>query len=165
MTLPALALLLLLARAVAADERESPALAAGDPLPALELEDQFGERRAVDDSVRLVLFSRDMDGGNAIREALAEDGAAFLEQHAAVYVADVSGMPALVRQLMAKPAMRRRGYPMLLDENGAATRALPAEPGQATLLFLEAGRVKRIETVASAQALRAAVEPAPESAD
>lgn len=161
----AISALLLLAAAAGADEHEAPALAAGDRLPALELDDQFGERRSVGDDVRLLLFSRDMDGGNAIKEALAEDGAAFLERNGAVYVADVSGMPALVRRMMAKPAMRRRGYTMLLDEDGSATQRLPTQPGRATLLFLEGRRVERIETVDSPQALRAAVEPEAEPGD
>lgn len=144
----------------------TPALAepyaVGSLLPPLELADQHGVPQRLDDSVRLVLFSRDMQGGDVIKETLAEGGPAFLERHDAVYIADVSGMPGLVRRLMAKPAMRRRAYPMWLDEEGEVTADLPSRAGRPTLLFLQERRVVRIEHPDSADALRAAVEPPPD---
>ncbi len=133
----------------------------GSVLPALELPDQHGELHALDASLRLVLFSRDMDGGGVIREALREDGAALLERERAAYVADVSRMPGLVRRLIAKPRMRKRPYRMLLDEAGEATADFPSDAGRPTLLFLDALRVVRIEKPATAAELRAALEDPP----
>ena len=109
----------------------------------------------MDSHVRLVLFSRDMDGGRVLQDALQKGGAAWLERNRALYVADVSRMPGLIRRVIAKPRMRRRGYPMLLDETGDATASLPHKEGHATLLFLDAGRLTRIEYVTSAQSVRA----------
>lgn len=161
--LPVLAALAV-ASAAGAETPDAP-LGAGDPLPTLELEDQHGEAGRLDASAALVLFSRDMEGGGVIKEALARDGAAFLERNGGVYVADVSRMPGIVRSLMAKPAMRRRPYRMLLDEDGGPTAAFPTRSGHATLLFVDAGQIARVEFVASPAALRAAVESEPEAED
>lgn len=159
----------LLAAALAAGSAAAEPLVVGSPLPALSLEDQHGERRALDASLSLVLFSRDMDAGAAIKEALAEDGQAFLERHRAVYVSDVSGMPRLVLRLMARPAMRNRPYPVLLDEDGAATSDFPSQEGRVTLLFLEGGRVARVAHAADADEVRTLVgeqdEPTEEGAE
>ena len=133
--------------------------AVGGVLPALSLQDQHGESHALDASVRVVLFSRDMDGGDVIKQALAGDGPDFLERNGAVTVADVSAMPGLVLRLMARPAMRRRPYPMLLDEQGDATADFPSQKGKATLLFVERSKVVRITYVGTADALRGALEP------
>ena len=133
--------------------------AVGSVLPALSLEDQHGEPRTLDALVRVVLFSRDMDGGGVVKQALADDGPDFLERNGAVYVADVSAMPGLVLRLMARPAMRRRPYPMLLDEQGDATADFPSQKGKATLLFVERSKVVRITYVGTADALRGALEP------
>lgn len=142
-------------------------LGVGDPFPTIDLLDQHGEPHAVDASVRLVIFTRDMKAGGVVREALEEEGAALLSRHGTVYVSDVSRMPAFIRRTVAKPRMRRRPYPVLLDERGDATATLPSEAGQATLLFLDALRITRLERVGSVEALRTALarhapeDPAP----
>ena len=135
--------------------------AVGSELPEIQLEDQHGDPHTLDASLRVVLFSRDMDGGRVIQGALEEDGAALLEANAAAYVADVSRMPGLVRRMIAKPRMRKRPYRMWLDEEGEATASFPAEEGLPTLLFLEERRIVRIEHPATPEALREALAPTP----
>jgi hypothetical protein len=131
--------------------------AVGSELPPLSLEDQHGESHTLDGSVRVVLFSRDMDAGKVIQQALSEDGQALLDAHSAAYVADVSRMPGLVRRMIAKPRMRKRPYLMWLDEEGDATADLPSEEGLPTLLFLEDRRILRIHYPATPEALREAL--------
>lgn len=134
-------------------------LSVGSTLSPRSLPDQHGIVHAIDESVRLVLFSRDMKGGGVVKEALQTDGRGFLERHHALYVSDVSRMPGLIRAAIAKPRLRGRGYPILLDEEGTATADLPAAEGKATLLFLEKLRVTRVEQVGSVEELRRALEP------
>jgi hypothetical protein len=98
-----------------------------------------------------------------VKEALQADGRGFLERHHALYVSDVSRMPGIIRATIAKPRLRGRGYPILLDEEGTATADLPAADGKATLLFLEKLRVVRVEQVALVEELRGAIEQGAES--
>jgi len=151
----ALALVALFAPAAFAEE-----LGPGDVLPALALPDPHGETHVVEADTRVLILSRDMDGGGAVRDALEEGGAEFLAAHDAVYVADVSGMPWLIRKTIALPRLRDRPYPMLLDEDGDDTATLPHREGRATLLFLGEtdNRVEAVEYAGSAEELRAAVE-------
>ena len=161
----ALALALLLANgapAGAADaasppESPPPALAVGDALPPLPLRDQHGGEARIGDSTRTLLFTRDMDGGAFVKEALAEDGSAMLSAAQAVYVSDVSRMPGFVRSAFALPSLRRRSYAVALDETGVETRALPYREGRAAILSLESGRITAISFASSSAEVRAAL--------
>jgi hypothetical protein len=131
-------------------------------LEAFELADQHGAPRRVDAAVRVLLLSRDMDGGAVVRGALETKGGeagAYLAARGAAYVADVSRMPGVVRSLFALPRMRSRPYPVLLDTTGDVTRALPSEEGRATVIWLDELRPVRVELVGSADELLAALGP------
>lgn len=136
-----------------------------DRLAAFELPDQHGVPRRVDEGVRVLLLSRDMDAGAVVRgalEAQGEQAGGFLAERGAAYVADVSRMPGVVRSLFALPRMRSRPYPVLLDTTGDVTRSLPSEEGRATVIRLEALRPVRVEFVGSTEELLAELGPAPD---
>jgi hypothetical protein len=130
--------------------------------------DQHGDARRFDASIRLVLFSRDMDGGAIIRDTLAADPG-FLKRHKAVYVSDISRMPGAIRRFVVMPRLRKRPYVMFLDKTGEVTAGLPSEDNKATLIFMKRLTVNRIEYADSIAALRTTVgdpaePPAPEPA-
>ncbi len=130
--------------ASADDEAPVSAYRVGDAVEAFTLEDQHGESASVDTTTRVVLFSRDMEGGEILKAALEEVSAETLADRGAVYVSDISGMPSLVANLFALPAMRRRPYDMLLDRDGQTTARLPDVVGRATLIHLSEGRIERV---------------------
>jgi hypothetical protein len=151
----AAAALALLAAATTVAAKPDP-LAVGDAIEPFELPDQHETTHAVDAGVKVLLLSRDMDGGGVVREALARQGgaaAAFLAERGALYVADVSRMPGLVRRVIAIPRMRGRPYPVLLDQAGTTTARLPSEEGKASVLWLDGLHLVRIEQVGSPDAL------------
>jgi len=132
-------------------------------LEAFSIDDQHGETHTVGADARALLFSRDMDAGAVVKEALAKDGAALLERKDVLYVSDISGMPWFVRQMFAKPSMRDRPYAMLLDEDGELTERFPSVEGKATLILLDQLRVVRIVHIGSATELREALESLPDA--
>lgn len=117
----------------------------GDTLPATRFDDQHGLTHTLHEHVRVIVFSHDMEGGDVIKAALADDGPRLLGDAGAVYVADVSGMPTVIRRMFALPKMRKRTYPMLLDTDGDATARYPARPAQATVIVLDRLRVTSIQ--------------------
>ncbi|MFQ5514561.1 MAG: FAD/FMN-containing dehydrogenase [Myxococcota bacterium] len=149
-----LATLLLLLPSLAASEAHLE----GSLLEPFTLRDQHGLLHEVDESVHAILFSREMEGGKIIKQTLSEDGAALLERARAVYVSDISGMPALIRKIFALPRMRRRPYPMLLDTDGSVTERFPASKGHATLLVLDKLHIEKIAHLDSPAALTAELE-------
>lgn len=134
-------------------------LAPGSMLPPLTLPDQHDVAVTVGPTTRVILFTRDMDAGAIVKEALAEHGA-LLGRAQALYVSDISGMPSMVASLFAVPAMRNRPYRMMLDRDGKATADFPSEAGRVTLLRLADRRVESVAYLESAAAVRAALEAA-----
>ena len=130
----------------------------GDTIEAFELEDQFGNTDRVDKTTGLILFSRDMDGGEVLSAALEGKSAEFLADRQAVYVADISGMPGLVARLFALPKMRKRGYPMMLDRDGEATARLPDQEGSGTLIELDKLQIVGINFLSNAAELSTRLE-------
>jgi hypothetical protein len=132
------------------------ALAPGMTLPPLTLTDQHDVAVTVGPETRVIVFTRDMDAGDIVKDALAEH-AELLGAAQAVYVSDISRMPSLIAKLFALPAMRKRPYRMLLDRDGKATADFPSSEGQVTVMRLTDLRVESVERVGSAAALRAAL--------
>jgi len=152
----ALVVVISLAAAVAA---QAEPLRPGMAMPEIRLVDQHDVEAVIDASVRYVLVTRDMDSGNLVKEALAENGRATLEAARAVYVSDISRMPGVITKLFALPAMKKRGYPILLDRDGKATADIPSEEGKITVLEIGDGMISRthyVTTVAGLHALLAA---------
>jgi hypothetical protein len=131
--------------------------AVGDRLRPFVLEDQHGVRAEVGYRVRLLLLTRDMDGGRLVKEALAQTSQAELDARDAAYVADVSRMPALVTRLFALPSMRKRAYRILLDRDGTATRDVPSVDGGVTVLRLDGLEVRDLRHVKTPEELRGVV--------
>ncbi len=144
--------------AVATVARAEP-LAAGAAMPPLRLTDQHDAAWELGPTVRILLVTHDMDGGAIVRETLGDTPQATLDAAGVAYVADVSGMPALVSRLMAVPRMRKRPYRVLLDRDGAATRDVPSEKGRVTVVRLDGGTVASIEQVGDREALRRILFP------
>jgi len=133
-------------------------LRVGEVLPEFSLEDQFGADGRVDDKVRVILFSRDMEGGDVLRTGLEDVAEGVLPAAHVVYVSDISGMPRLVARMFALPKMRKRPYPMLLDRTGEWTALLPGTPGHATFIQLDRLKIRAVEEFDSAEAVRGRID-------
>lgn len=131
----------------------------GDAIRAMRLTTQFDEEVEVGAATRLVLITHDMGAGDVAKAVLAAQTADTLAARGAVYVADISRMPGLVSRLIAIPRMRRRSYPVLLDRTGETGRLFPAMAGAVTAVWLENGRITRLEQLVSEEGVRAALEP------
>ena len=155
----ALALSLLLALAASARGEGAP-WQVGDRLEPVELEDAHGVPGRIDEAVRLVVFSADMDGGKVVQQALSDPALQDLAAHGVAYVADVSRMPSLVTRLFALPSIRRRPYRTLLDPGPGPTVRIPREPGKVTLLALDGLAVRSVAFVDAPDAVAAAIRAA-----
>jgi len=100
-----------------------------------------------------------MAAGDVVKAALGDTEQRVLDERGLVYVADISGMPAVISRMFAIPKMRKRPYRVLLDRDGAVVRDLPRVEGRPTLVALDRLRIVRIEHPASAEELKRATEP------
>ena len=129
-------------------------LQVGDTAPMLSLNDQHDTARTTLSARRFLLFSADKDGSNLADEVLEGQTAETLEQAGIAYVADISGMPAMVTKMFAMPKLRKRPYPVLLGRTSEDTMTLPRQAGKVTLIELDGGSVAAIEFMGEAGAVR-----------
>ncbi len=136
------------------------ALEKGERLLPWTLLDQFDKAYTLDQQARILLVARNMTGAKLLKAALEEKPKGFLEARQAVFVADVSRMPAVISTLFAVPAMRDYNYRVLLDSQSRVASRYPAAEDQVLWLDLERGVLRDSRTVTDAQALRQALEQA-----
>lgn len=133
-------------------------LAIGSRLTPQTLSDQHGRTAKLDESVRVLMFSRDMKANKLAKDAFLSKPPDYLPTAGAMYVIDVSGMPSFVTNHFAIPKMQKYGYRIFLDRDGNATPELPAQKAQVTIVHLDNLVVRQIEYAETANALNAAVE-------
>ena len=131
----------------------------GDTLATLQLPDQHDKLHAVGEGTRLVLLASSHDAARLVDAAIKDRPAGYLEQRAAIYVADISRVPGLVAKMVLVPSMRSASYRVLLDREGeVASERTGAEP--VLWMRLDEGRVTDIAEFTEPAALRAALEKA-----
>jgi hypothetical protein len=122
-------------------------LVPGALLPPLMLEDQHGKPVRVDASTRRLVYTAERSVGDMVSKLLAAQPVGVLERLNAVYVADISAMPAFITRMFALPKMRELPFAIALVRDGAEQAQvsdLPRQPGAATVLQLVDGRVSEI---------------------
>ncbi|MDH4611150.1 FAD/FMN-containing dehydrogenase [Pseudomonas sp. BN102] len=134
------------------------ALETGERLAPWTLLDQYEQPYSLDDGVQVLLVARSMEGGKLVNAALEGQPKGYLEARHAVFVADISRMPALVSSLFAVPAMRDYNYRVLLDRESHVVSRYPGDESRVLWLRLEQGRLLEQREFGDAAALRAALE-------
>lgn len=127
----------------------------GSPWPALTLPDQHDRPVSVGPPARLVLFAADKAASDRAVAVLVARGAQALSALQAVYVADISAMPALVTRMFALPRLRELTFPVALARDAALVSDLPRQPGSVTVFTLREGRVAAVRQAATTEALEA----------
>lgn len=119
--------------------------------------DQHDQAYTLNDQTRILLVARSMEGAKIVNQALAGQEKGFLEARDAVFVADVSRMPAIVSALFAVPAMREYNYRVLLDRQPRVVQRYPGEADKVLWVELGEGEVRSQREFADPAALQKAL--------
>lgn len=133
-------------------------LAEGLAMPTLSLNDQYDKPAPVGRATRWLVFAAEKSVSDMVSAVLAAEPAGVVDRLRLVYVADISGMPALVTRMFALPKLRERPFPIALVREPAQVAQvsdIPRTAGSATVLRLDGGRVTQVATAHQAAELRA----------
>lgn len=125
-------------------------LSVGSVLPTLTLKDQHDKRVVIPSDTQWVLFASEKSVSDMVSAVLSTQPADVVAGMRLIYLADISGMPAIVTSMFALPKLRSLPFSIALvrDANEVTQIAdLPRQPGAATLLRLEDGRITRLDAV------------------
>ena len=127
-------------------------LTTGESLPALKIKDQFEKEFTIDSSIKTIIFSASKSEGTTIKEFLLTKDKDYLTTNKAFYVADITGMPSIITNLIAMP--KTKGYPfsvLLVDDSNKGL--FPVKEDMISIISLENGKVTDIKYVKTAAEL------------
>lgn len=92
---------------------------------------------------KFLLVSHDMQTGKKANAALNAKGKNYLAGKAAVYVANIHGMPGIGR-MFAMPKMKKYAHRIILGDDADLIARFPEEKGKVTVLKLSEGKVTSV---------------------
>ena len=121
----------------------------GESLSQLSLKDQNDKVETLKPDTHIVFFSFSKAMGHMCNDFLEKQSADFLAQNNAVYVADVSAAPSLIKKMFILPDLKKLKFPILLinDDAKSAAYSKGMDKEKIVVVILENLKIKEIKTV------------------
>lgn len=132
----------------------------GDTFEAFTTKDQHDRTFTYTGGSRLVIVAFAMGSGKAANGYFEDQPAGFLDQHLALFIANIHGMPGIGRAF-ALPKMRKYPHRILLADAEHFLARYPTEEDKLTVLTLdEAGTITAIRFIDPKKELAGLFAPA-----
>lgn len=136
-----------------------PKVVVGKSLESLTLNDQFEKSQSLSAGTKKVIFAFSKDMGHMSNEFFDKQSADYLAQHSAVFVADVSAAPSLIRSMFIMPGLKEFKHPVLVieDKNVAASYRIEAHKEAIMIVELNNFIIENISYISSIEELSKAL--------
>lgn len=125
---------------------QKPMMEKGDYFLTYIYKDQWDKDQALKIDVQYAIFSGDRGSGKMGREAIAAlGGKKYMDSHMAVFIADISGAPSLIRSLFIIPSLQELDFPVFLILSGSQTDDVPMKEDSLTVFKLDKGVIQSID--------------------
>jgi len=122
------------------------------------LNDQFGVEHTIEDMPRILICSFGKESGKLISSYFNLKSADYLMDNNIRLMADVSGVPSLLRKTIIVPKMKKYTFNILLSTESEFMQQFPQEEDSLTVLKLDNGIVQEILFVNDEAGLKEAIE-------
>jgi uncharacterized protein YxeA len=124
-----------------------------------KLPDQFDEAHSLTDDTQKVIFVFSKATGHTVKAFLREKDKNYLSTHHALFVADISPMPTVIRNTFALPDLKKSPFSVLLiyDKAIAKTFKNEAQADKIAVATLKNKTIDSIEFITTADELKAAL--------
>ena len=123
-----------------------------DNINTFSLPDQFDKKHTINNTTKTIIISFEKGTGKTVSDFLVSKKPNFLQNNQAVFIADISEMPAFVTKYFALPKMRKYKHKILLIYKENDGRFLKKEE-VSTVYKLDNGVVKAISYSSSTEDL------------
>ena len=126
---------------------------------SFKLPDQFDKAHTLTDETQKVIFVFAKATGHTVKTFLNAQAGDYLSQRKALFVADISPMPTVIRNTFALPDLRKSPYAVLLiyDKEIAKTFKNESQADKIAVVTLEKRKVKEVNYVVTEEALKDAL--------
>ncbi len=108
----------------------------GDAFAAFTTKDQHDQSYTYAGGARLVIVAFEMGAGKAANAFFETKPAGFLDEHRAIFISNIHGMPGIGR-MFALPKMKKYPHRILLADAPDFLARYPAQEDQLTVLSLD----------------------------
>ena len=122
------------------------------------LNDQFGNEHNLSTLPKLLICSFGKESGTLISNYFNRQESNYLSQYDIVLIADVSGVPSLLRKTIIVPKMKKNSFSILLSTESNFMKEFPKKEDSLTILKLDNGVVKETVFVADEVGLKESIE-------
>jgi len=123
------------------------------------LPDQFDKAVSLTDDTQKIIFVFAKATGHTVKEFLKKQNKSYLPSRHTFFVADVSGMPTVIRNTFALPDFRKSAYSVLLIYDKAIAKSYKnvKDTDKITIVTLKNKKITSIQTVTTEKALQKAL--------
>lgn len=122
------------------------------------LNDQFGKEHNINTLPKLLICSFGKETGKLISSYFNAQSSDYLAQHDIKLLADVSGVPSILRKTIIIPKMKKNSFEILLSTEKDFSKQFPTQDDQLTVLKIEGDAVKEILFVGDELKLKETIE-------
>jgi len=122
------------------------------------LKDQFGKEHTVATMPKIMIISFGKETGQLISSYFNELGGEYLTKHDIKLIADVSGVPSLLRKTIIVPKMKKYNFEILLSTDKSFTEQFAKKDDKLTVLKIENGDIVDTIFVDSEAMLKGVIE-------
>jgi uncharacterized protein YxeA len=117
------------------------------------LPDQFDKAHTLTNNTKKLILVFAKATGHTVKEFLKTKESDYLSQRNALFIADISPMPAVIRNTFALPDFQKSAYSVLLIYDGAIAKQLKndTQADKIAVATLENGTITSIKFVSTAQ--------------
>jgi len=130
-------------------------LVVGKSLSNLKLNNQNEQPQSLSPETKILFFSFAKKTGHMCNEFLESKSADFLAKHNALYIADVSAAPGIIKSMFILPDLKELPFQILLinDDRLSAEYSKAMDKESIVVVHLENGTITKIENLHSKEDL------------
>jgi len=123
---------------------------------SLTLPDQFDTPHSITDETQTVIFVFAKATGHTVKAFLKKQPKNYLEERHALFVADISPMPTVIRNTFALPDLKKSDYAVLLIYDEAIAKKLKndAQADKIAIAKLDHGKIISVEYITTEEELK-----------
>jgi len=124
------------------------------------LPDQFDNAISLTPNIKKVIFVFAKATGHTVKEFLKKQDKNYLPARNTLFIADISGMPTVIRNTFALPDFKKSSYSVTLiyDKNIASTYKNEKDTDKITIVTLNNNVITDIQTLSTENELKAALQ-------
>ena len=122
------------------------------------LNDQFGEEHKLEEMPKILICSFGKESGKLISSYFNEQSSDYLTSNNIKLMADVSGVPSLLRKTIIFPKMKKYSFEILVSTQSDFMKQFPSKEDMLTVLKIDGGIVKDILFVSDEDGLKEVIE-------